>query len=44
LVHDFAREAQRLGWGYIQVDTGHDAMITKPDELAKILNKAIAYS
>ena len=33
-----AREAQSLGWDYFELDTGHDAMITMPDELAGIFN------
>jgi pimeloyl-ACP methyl ester carboxylesterase len=37
-----AREAQSLGWDYFQLETGHDAMITMPNELAQTLNKAIA--
>jgi pimeloyl-ACP methyl ester carboxylesterase len=38
----FAHEAQNLGWDYFQLDTGHDAMITMPNELAQTLNKAVA--
>ena len=37
-----AREAQSLGWDYFQLEAGHDAMITMPNELAQTLNKAIA--
>jgi pimeloyl-ACP methyl ester carboxylesterase len=37
-----AREARNLGWDYFQLETGHDAMITMPNELAQTLNKAIA--
>jgi pimeloyl-ACP methyl ester carboxylesterase len=40
--HSSAREAQRLGWDYFQLETGHDAMITMPRELAQTLNKAIS--
>jgi pimeloyl-ACP methyl ester carboxylesterase len=40
--HATAREAQSLGWDYFQLDTGHDAMIIVPDELAQTLNKAIS--
>ncbi len=40
--HETAREAQRLGWDYFQLETGHDAMITMPEELAETLIKAIA--
>ena len=36
-----AREAQKLGWDYFQIESGHDAMITKPKELVEILNKTI---
>jgi pimeloyl-ACP methyl ester carboxylesterase len=39
-----AREARSLGWDYFQLETGHDAMITMPDELAQVLNQAIAKS
>jgi pimeloyl-ACP methyl ester carboxylesterase len=39
-----AREAQSLGWDSFQLETGHDAMITMPNELAKTLNKTIANS
>jgi pimeloyl-ACP methyl ester carboxylesterase len=34
------REAQSLGWDYFELDTGHDAMITMPEELAQTLIKA----
>jgi pimeloyl-ACP methyl ester carboxylesterase len=37
-----AREAQKLGWDYFQLETGHDAMITKPKEVAETLEKAVA--
>lgn len=37
-----AREAQRLGWDYFELETGHDAMIIVPTELAQTLNAAIA--
>jgi pimeloyl-ACP methyl ester carboxylesterase len=40
--HATAHEAQSLGWDYFQLDTGHDAMITIPNELAQTLNKAVA--
>lgn len=40
--HSFAREARSLGWDYYQLEIGHDAMITMPDELAQTLIKAIA--
>jgi pimeloyl-ACP methyl ester carboxylesterase len=36
-----AREAKSLGWDYFQLEIGHDAMITVPNELAHTLNKAI---
>jgi hypothetical protein len=39
---DTAREAQSLGWDCFQLETGHDAMITMPNELAQTLNMAIA--
>jgi pimeloyl-ACP methyl ester carboxylesterase len=38
--HGTAREAQSLGWDYFQLETGHDAMITMPNELAQMLIKA----
>ena len=33
----FALQAQRDGWGYYELMTGHDAMITVPEALATIL-------
>ncbi|MEZ4866269.1 MAG: alpha/beta fold hydrolase [Caldilineaceae bacterium] len=33
----FAEQAQRIGWGYHALMTGHDAMITEPEMLASIL-------
>jgi hypothetical protein len=36
-----ARQAQKLGWDYFKLETGHDAMITMPNELAQTLNSAI---
>jgi hypothetical protein len=33
----FAKQAQRDGWGYYELLTGHDAMIIMPAELAQIL-------
>lgn len=35
----FAEQAQRDGWGYYELMTSHDAMITVPEELADILVK-----
>ena len=35
------REAQRLGWDYFELESGHDAMISMPDKLAQTLNRAI---
>jgi len=32
-----AEMARKAGWGLFQIDTGHDPMITKPEELAEIL-------
>ena len=40
--HETAREGQKLGWDYFQLETGHDAMLTMPKELAATLEKAIA--
>jgi pimeloyl-ACP methyl ester carboxylesterase len=40
--HTTAREAKNLGWDCFELETGHDAMITMPNELALTLNKAIA--
>ena len=40
--HDSAREAKSLGWDTYQLETGHDAMLTVPRELAQTLNKAVA--
>jgi pimeloyl-ACP methyl ester carboxylesterase len=40
--HAFAQEAQNLGWDYFQLETGHDAMITMPNEVAQTLTLAIA--
>jgi pimeloyl-ACP methyl ester carboxylesterase len=40
--HATAREAKKLGWDCFELETGHDAMITMPNELALTLNKAIA--
>jgi len=37
-----AREAQSLGWDYFELETGHDAMITMPDELAGIFNSLVS--
>lgn len=37
-----AREAQSLGWDCFMLESGHDAMITVPNELAQTLNKSIA--
>lgn len=36
------REARSLGWDYFELESGHDAMFTIPDELAHTLNLAIA--
>lgn len=39
-IHDIAAQTQEYaaaGWNYRYIATGHDAMITAPDELAKIL-------
>jgi len=33
----FAKRAQEEGWPYYDLPTGHDAMITAPDELSNIL-------
>jgi len=41
----FDSHAQRVkseGWGYFELRTGHDAMITAPEELARILLKVAA--
>jgi len=32
-----ANYAKKNGWGYIEISTGHDAMISKPEEVASIL-------
>ena len=40
--HATAREAQDLGWDSFNFETGHDAMITLPRELAQMLNQSIA--
>lgn len=32
-----ARLRSRTGWRYHEIDTGHDAMVTAPDEVAAIL-------
>jgi hypothetical protein len=42
--HTTAREGQSLGWDYFQLETGHDTMITLPNELAQTLIKAVANS
>ena len=34
-----AERARQSGWGLYQLDTGHDPMITKPEEVAEILLK-----
>jgi pimeloyl-ACP methyl ester carboxylesterase len=36
----FAKQAQSEGWPYFELQTGHDAMITRPQELADLLLKA----
>jgi len=36
------REEQRLSWDYFQLKTGHNAMITVPNDLAQTLILAIA--
>jgi len=36
-----ARRAQELGWGLYEIESDHDAMITKPKELSDILLKII---
>ena len=32
-----AEQARQSGWGLYRLDTGHDPMITKPQEVAEIL-------
>ena len=36
-IADQEKECIRLGWQYRQIQTGHDAMITAPQELARLL-------
>ncbi len=35
--HSTAQEAKEQGWNYYELETGHDAMITMPDQLSNIL-------
>ncbi len=37
--HFMAQRAKSAGWDYHELNTGHDAMITVPDELVQILEK-----
>lgn len=42
LFDPFAKQAQHAGWGYYELMTVHDAMITMPEALANILLEVIA--
>jgi len=42
LFDPFAKQAQYTGWGYYELMTGHDAMITMPEALATILLEVVA--
>jgi pimeloyl-ACP methyl ester carboxylesterase len=39
--HETASEAKSLGWDCFELETGHDAMITMPKELAQTLTRAV---
>jgi pimeloyl-ACP methyl ester carboxylesterase len=39
--HSAARETQSLGWDYFELESGHDAMITMPNELAQTLKASV---
>lgn len=36
-IEDAAKSARERGWKYVEIDTGHDAMVSAPKELAAIL-------
>lgn len=33
----FAKNAKANGWGYSEIDSGHDVMVTEPEKLAELL-------